>query len=135
MTSSTSRNWDGISPRQHLDSSKNCCNFCGISVEHLNTTGSYELGLLLTCENCKPGLDSRLIEILGTPLHKKMMIGGLLKVSCSSNGPDDFWYFLSKLPVMDDGKWKLHMQSHWNPFHDSCQNKLVSVDEIKELNK
>jgi hypothetical protein len=129
--------WDGISPDPHGVGGI-CvwdCDFCMRTDKGSTIIGSHMMGgVLFVCPQCNHGLVTRLKEILGEQLWNLIDTNQQIMVPRSS-GPNELWYFSSKLPVIHRAEWHLRVQSRRDLRDDECVHKVVSVKKLKDLNK
>jgi hypothetical protein len=129
--------WDGDSPAPHGAGGRYIykCDFCEDNDEGTTMVGSHIMGgVLFVCPECKHGLTTRLKEILGETLWELIDANQQIMVP-RTNGPNELWYFSSRLPVIHRGTWHLRVQSHRDLMNSECLEKVVPVKKLKELNE
>jgi hypothetical protein len=135
----SSYNWNGLKPSIHsparmLPLCEYSCDFCHKKHQEMTMRGHNIHGVLFVCPECNLGLTACLKKILGPNLWNLLETNQKIMVP-RTNGPNEMWYFGSKLPLIHRGKWHLHVQSHPSLINDECFNKVVPVQKLKELNE
>ncbi len=130
--------WDGLKPSIHdparmLPLPEYPCDFCEEKDQGMKMQGSNIYGVLFVCPQCNHGLTTRLKEILGETLWNLIDTNQQIMVP-RTNGPNELWYFSSRLPVIHNGTWRLRVQSHRDLRDEECLEKAVPVQKLKELN-
>ena len=133
-----SSKWDGLNPSIHdparmLPLPEYPCDFCEEKDQGMKMQGSNIYGVLFVCPQCNHGLTTRLKEILGETLWNLIDTNQQIMVP-RTNGPNELWYFSSRLPVIHNGTWRLRVQSHRDLLDEECLEKAVPVQKLKELN-
>jgi 6-phosphogluconolactonase (cycloisomerase 2 family) len=135
----SSYNWDGLNPSIHspariLPLSEYECDFCDKKHKEMRMKGHNIHGVLFVCPECNLGLTACLKKILGPNLWSLIETEQKIRVP-RTNGPNEMWYFGSKLPLIHRGTWHLRVQSHPSLINDECISKVVPVQKLKELNE